>query len=62
MALPSGHVVRLPAEGPRPVDARGRLTLPPEVLKSLKLDKGGYVEFVIKGDAVTIKRVEWRSP
>lgn len=53
-------MTRLPREGPRPVDARGRMTLPPEILEHLGIPEGGHVTFEKRPGSVTLRKIEWK--
>lgn len=55
-------MARVPLRGPRPVDERGRLTLPRDALEALGLPEGGYVE-IEKGrsGAITLRAVSWKQ-
>lgn len=52
---------RLPLRGPRPVDKRGRLTLPRDVLEELGIPDGGHVEIEKGKGSVTIRAVAWKA-
>lgn len=45
---------------PRLVDPRNRVALPRSVLRALGLQPGDYVCFVADGDAIRLRKVEWR--
>lgn len=53
-------MARLPREGPRPVDARGRMTLPPEILDHLGIPNGGHVAIEKRSGYVTLRKVDWK--
>ena len=53
-------MARLPLRGPRPVDSRGRLTLPKEALEALGIGRGGFVEVEPRNGEVVIRSVAWR--
>lgn len=52
---------RLPLRGPRPVDKRGRLTLPRDALEALGIPKGGHVEIEKGKGSITLRAVEWKA-
>lgn len=50
---------RLPLRGPRPIDSRGRLTLPSTALDALGIPDGGFVEIDSREGVVILRAVEW---
>lgn len=51
---------RVPADQPRMIDQRGRVAIPPEVLKELGLELGSYVVIEANRGEIKLVPVQWQ--